>query len=290
MLCNVSDGEDGSTGSLDARELFRPQMKMALGALFRAELSKQLQALGLRSYRPLNQRGDPVSWFELDAVPKELVDHFSKRRKQIEAWLDQKGAYGAKAAEKAAKLTRENKENWNRAELVTAWQETGREFGFHAETGKTFLLSVGQYETIELMHSNPTGLNPRNTSQAEHLTKKETTLPSELYTIPITTPENGLSGYFIDPESGASRESVTGSTFKSVMFKASSTSTHMITQQPESTQNLRPWGNHDRRRLELEPATCGKALCYEPSLVCHPLPVGRSKFVKQVSSYSKSVD
>ena len=133
VLCNVSVREDGSTGSLDARELFRPHMKMALGALFRAELSKQLRAVGLRSYRPLNPRGNPVSWFELDAVPQELVDHFSKRRKQIEAWLDQKGAYGAKAAEQAAKLTRENKENWNRDELVTAWQETGREFGFRAE-------------------------------------------------------------------------------------------------------------------------------------------------------------
>ena len=147
VLCNVSVREDGSTGSLDARELFRPHMKMALGALFRAELSKQLEVMGLRSFRPLNHRGHPVSWFELEAVPEELVEHFSKRRKQIEAWLDQKGAYGAKAAEQAAKLTRENKENWNRKELVTAWQETGKEFGFSPE-----ILTAAIQEGREIAH------------------------------------------------------------------------------------------------------------------------------------------
>ena len=45
VLLNLLTREDGTTGALDARALFRPHMKMALGALFRAELSKELGLL-----------------------------------------------------------------------------------------------------------------------------------------------------------------------------------------------------------------------------------------------------
>src|SRR5690606_12506826 len=100
VLLNVSMREDGSTGALDARALFQPHMKMALGALFRAELAKELGALGYASHRPV-RNGRKASWFELDAVPPDLVDAFSKRRKEITDWLRERGLTGAKAAEKA---------------------------------------------------------------------------------------------------------------------------------------------------------------------------------------------
>ena len=41
VLCNLCVREDGTTGTFDGRALFRRQMKMALGALFRTELSRQ---------------------------------------------------------------------------------------------------------------------------------------------------------------------------------------------------------------------------------------------------------
>ena len=65
VVPNIAVRPDGTTGAFDARKLFRKNMKMALGALFRAELSKELLKLGLKSHRPLHPtRCDMVSWFE----------------------------------------------------------------------------------------------------------------------------------------------------------------------------------------------------------------------------------
>ena len=47
VVCNLSVRTDGSTGSLDDRRLFLPHIKMLLGALFRAELARELQQIGL---------------------------------------------------------------------------------------------------------------------------------------------------------------------------------------------------------------------------------------------------
>lgn len=131
VLPNVVTREDGSTGAFDARGLFRQDMKMMLGALFRAELSNELESLGFKTYRPTRPRGDGlVSWFELRAVPQELIDALSKRRQEIERWLRKQGASGAKLAELAALRTRRSKENWSRRELRAAWRELGGRFQF----------------------------------------------------------------------------------------------------------------------------------------------------------------
>lgn len=129
VLLNLSVRPDGTTGSLDARELFRPHMKMALGALFRTELSKNL---GLESYRPI-QNDKQVSWFELRGVPTELLKTFSKRRGQIESWLEERSLSGAKAAEKAAQVTRRTKQKWSRNQLDQAWNQVGSKHNFTYE-------------------------------------------------------------------------------------------------------------------------------------------------------------
>ncbi|TWU62350.1 Multifunctional conjugation protein TraI [Crateriforma conspicua] len=134
VVANVSVREDGSTGTLDARALFSPQMKMALGALFRVELSRNLDRLGLASHCPTDDRGRAKVWFELNAIPSELIKEFSKRRSQIERWLRQRGQSGAKAAEKAATATRRKKDRYTRYHLQKAWTAIGRKFGVTAET------------------------------------------------------------------------------------------------------------------------------------------------------------
>lgn len=133
VLCNVCVREDGTTGTFDGRVLFRRQMKMALGALFRTELSKQLADIGLELHRPENDRGKPVSWFELKAVPDKLIQAFSKRRNQIVNWLQANGQSGAKAAEKAALSTRESKSHFSRSELKRAWKAVSRKFGLSSD-------------------------------------------------------------------------------------------------------------------------------------------------------------
>ena len=130
VLCNLAVRADGSTGTFDARVLFRRQMKMALGALFRTELSKGLEQIGLATHRPHNDRGRPVTWFELKAVPKKIVEAFSKRRSQIVEWLKTHGQSGAKAAERAALSTRQNKNHYSRNDLRNAWCALAERLGF----------------------------------------------------------------------------------------------------------------------------------------------------------------
>lgn len=62
---------------------------------------------------------------------------------------------------------------------------------------------IGQYETLDLMHSNQGGLFGKGGSQSEQAARRDTVLPSEFYLIPATNPKNGLTGYFLSPSTGA---------------------------------------------------------------------------------------
>ena len=119
VLVNAGVREDGTTGTLDPRELYRHQM--AAGALFRAEFAAEIeQRLNLRARRDGRA-------FELIGVDRDLIEIFSKRRAEIAAELRARGLSGAKAAEAAVFATRQSKEAVPRAELFARWQETGRE-------------------------------------------------------------------------------------------------------------------------------------------------------------------
>ncbi len=136
VVLNAVLRDDGRSGALDARELFSKNMKMALGALFRAELSKELEALGLASHRATKTeagRTKKLSWFELDCVPGELLREFSKRREAIEGFLKSKGISGAKASEFAALVTREGKKSIPREELLAEWERVATENGLSPE-------------------------------------------------------------------------------------------------------------------------------------------------------------
>jgi len=119
VLLNVGVRLDGTTGTIEPRELYRHQM--AAGALFRAELAAVLEAeLGLRSRREGRA-------FEVLGVDPDLIAFFSKRRQEIEAELARFGQSGAKAAEAANFATRRAKEARPREALFREWQRIGRE-------------------------------------------------------------------------------------------------------------------------------------------------------------------
>ncbi|MEM0924591.1 MAG: MobF family relaxase [Planctomycetota bacterium] len=131
VLINAAVRQDGTTGALDARPLFFKRMKMALGAMFRAELSKQLSEMGFETIRPKRERSDErVSWFELGCVPKELISAMSKRRAAIETWLRKRGLSGAKSSELAALRTRRNKDAYSQKKLFKIWGSTVTAYGF----------------------------------------------------------------------------------------------------------------------------------------------------------------
>jgi conjugative relaxase-like TrwC/TraI family protein len=132
LLLNLGVRADGSIGSLETRTVY--QLKMAAGAIYRAELARQLERrLGFGIVK------DRFS-FALKGVSKELVDEFSKRAKEIKAALEKMGLKGSKAAEFAALDTRGKKMHLSREELFQNWRAVGKEF------------SWGEEELKECMH------------------------------------------------------------------------------------------------------------------------------------------
>ena len=127
LIVNVAVREDGTTGSIESRQIY--SQKMTAGAVYRAELAHRIEndpRLGIEAERK-------KSWFELKGVSEELRDEFSKRRKEVEAELEQTGFSGAKASKVATLNTRNVKEHVARDELFSKWQEVGEKHGWSKE-------------------------------------------------------------------------------------------------------------------------------------------------------------
>src|SRR5262249_33135977 len=135
LVLNVGVRADGTTGTILSQPLYAH--KLAAGAVYRAELSNQLEKrLGVVMER---QR----SWFEISGVPGSLVEEFSKSREQVEKALAKLGATSAKAAAKLALATRQAKEHLARSDLFKSWQETGQAHGFTVDSVKSLLMKQG---------------------------------------------------------------------------------------------------------------------------------------------------
>lgn len=122
LLLNIGIRADGTTGTLHTPKLYGH--KMTAGALYRAELAKELrERLGLSAVKD--------GWtFKLAGVSDELTEEFSKRRAEIEAKLREQGGSGAEASERAALTTRTNKDHRSRGELMAEWKATGQRLGW----------------------------------------------------------------------------------------------------------------------------------------------------------------
>ncbi|MHB1670268.1 MobF family relaxase, partial [Thiomonas sp.] len=125
MLQNLGLRADGTWGALNEKELY--DWKMALGAVYRAELSQEIGGLGFGIEADRE-------YFRVQGVPKELEEEFSKRRSQIEAALKEKGWSGGKAAEVAALDTRKAKEVLEPEVLKEQWTGIAAEYGISGKT------------------------------------------------------------------------------------------------------------------------------------------------------------
>ena len=70
--------------------------------------------------------------FEIDGISDSVLQEFSSRRKEIEAFMDEKGWVSAEGASKAALLTRQGKEEHNFEQLQKSWQKRAGDIGFDA--------------------------------------------------------------------------------------------------------------------------------------------------------------
>ena len=121
-IANLGLRKDGRVCALD----LDTRVKMTCGALYRADLAHRLQALGYTVER------DGKS-FKLSAVPDDLCKLFSKRRQQIENYLDEQGFDSAKAANIAALATRKAKVSPSRQSLQAQWQHEADAAGYVRE-------------------------------------------------------------------------------------------------------------------------------------------------------------
>ena len=124
VMINLGINGEGKTRTLDPIEMLRA--KMFLGAIYRAEFSRNLQ-----QEFAIEPERLPKGMFDIKGVPDALKDDCSKRRKQIVAALEQGGRKGGKAANIANFITRKEKEYKEREELFKEWGELGKRHGLN---------------------------------------------------------------------------------------------------------------------------------------------------------------
>ncbi|QDV73199.1 type IV secretory system conjugative DNA transfer family protein [Botrimarina mediterranea] len=112
---------------------------------------------------------------------------------------------------------------------------------------------VGQYETIEVHHSDSTRLLGAETRSEQRVTK-DTMLPSEFYGFPQTNPENGLQGLFISTERGAELVRIAPECIQQVVVTTEQEQRDAVVVRPNADQWLRGWNPKDYKRLGIERA------------------------------------
>jgi conjugative relaxase-like TrwC/TraI family protein len=167
-LANLALGADGKWSTFDA-EAFESH-KHAAGALYRAEMARGVLDMGyaIDSRRELDRDGRETGqvWHRVAGVGQETLNHFSKRRQQIEAYMDEHGA----SAQEACLRTRQGKEGGEpdaarimeatrnelddlRARGVVAWQSAA---DLRHAPGQA-LDSRSDAEILERLHAHESG-------------------------------------------------------------------------------------------------------------------------------------
>ncbi|MCY4550408.1 MAG: relaxase domain-containing protein, partial [Defluviicoccus sp.] len=129
VLANMTRTGSGEWRSVEPTRI-RRSAKL-IGAYYRNELARRLQALGMAVTPRLIGR---VPGFELAGYDRSFLDAFSGRRREILARLEKLGLpYTPELAQMAALHTRRRKKDIGLAELVPAWREKARALGLVRE-------------------------------------------------------------------------------------------------------------------------------------------------------------
>ena len=168
VVINTGLTEDGRSATLDSREILRH--KMSAGVLYRAELLRQIERrLGLTTTRT-------GKFHELRAVPSELIEEFSKRRRAIERELEDRGIteYGKHTTDAALK-TRTSKPTVDRARFIEEWQRIGREHGLVLDDAffESNLGRAPERDVFELISDATHRAAMRVTAQQSHFAERE---------------------------------------------------------------------------------------------------------------------
>jgi Ti-type conjugative transfer relaxase TraA len=170
LVANLLQGEDGKWGALDARHLYL-QAKTA-GYLYQAHLRAELtRRLGVEWTPVRNGTAD------IAGIPRQVIDSFSSRRKEIEERVATTGATSGKGIQVAALVTRRPKDRLAvPQDLIPGWRAKAHSAGLTEETleatlGKTNFRDPGPEEiaATEDDLADPTGL----TAQASTFSQRD---------------------------------------------------------------------------------------------------------------------
>ena len=129
VVANMVHGGDGKWRTMVDDGLFNG--KMAIGAIYRAELAQGLKGLGYGI-----DKAHADGRFEIEGVSREVIDAFSTRRAEIEAAMSERGMGESKdnphLAARAALLTRAAKRDIDRGALERGWKRQAKALGFQA--------------------------------------------------------------------------------------------------------------------------------------------------------------
>ncbi len=129
VLANMTRTASGEWRSVEPTKIRRSQK--LIGAYYRNELARRLQALGMAVSPTLVGR---VPGFELAGYERSFIDAFSGRRRAILEDLKQKEQpYTAENTQKAALRTRRHKEDRTLADLVPEWRARAQALGLVRE-------------------------------------------------------------------------------------------------------------------------------------------------------------
>ncbi len=127
VVANMVQGDDSKWRTMVNDGLYRN--KMAIGAVYRAELARGLKDLGYGIGKT-----HPDGRFEISGVSREAVEGFSTRRAEIEAAMqarnEGKPLENPKLADRAALMTRARKREVDKGELRRSWERQAGELGF----------------------------------------------------------------------------------------------------------------------------------------------------------------
>lgn len=111
VVANVTQRSDGQWRSLNSAHFY--DHKMLVGQIYRNELALLVKKLGYQL--EIDHR---TGLFEIQGIPKNLIECFSKRREEIELAAE---SPDAREMERATLFTRKNKRKESALALMTSW-------------------------------------------------------------------------------------------------------------------------------------------------------------------------
>lgn len=130
IIMNATRRDDGQWRSLSNEELYKNQR--VIGSIYTAELAQQLQKHGYEL-----RRTDEHGNFEIAGFSPDQLQHFSQRRTEIVASLQERGVRiedaSARQKEAATLRTRARKRDVNHEVLLQDWKRRANEVGIGVE-------------------------------------------------------------------------------------------------------------------------------------------------------------